>query len=218
MGAGILTGSVSERTHFVSAYEQVVAYQVPDSLSAGRVFRGSRGRLALRIKRVLRLRGDHRSMGSVLSVARTGDNGILAIREGSSEIVLYDSTGRRSGTIGSWGRGRLNFDRPKIVRVFDDSVVVWDEGSGKYLFYSVNGRFVRSRHGFAWPVLDFAVDGERLVAVSRKTETTLMLYSYDPAADSLRVLRTVLLRVNHCTDGGRSDHDLRELTLEGLGH
>lgn len=96
----------------------------------------------------------------VVTARRLSDGRIAVANTGTSEVRIFDSTGRHLSTIGRRGQGPGEFRAPWHISERGDSLLVVDIGSGyRFNIFGPGGEFVRS---FTTPVAT-ASEGTELI-------------------------------------------------------
>lgn len=157
-----------------------------DTVRVGMIFRGE-GDWLFRVTRRIRLSEERMVMSDIASVAFPNDSHFVVLASRISGIVLYDTTGRQVRTMSRRGTGPLEYDRPSLARASDDSVVVWDGGNKKFLFFDGDGESLDEITGFTWKTLDFVFRGDRILGYRAGNRTEELLYEFDGGMEKLRL-------------------------------
>jgi hypothetical protein len=87
-------------------------------------------------------------VGWIASVAAARSGTFYVADFGAQQIVVYDSVGRRTATIGRKGEGPLEFTRLLHLAWLGDTLVAYDSRSLRLTFIHPNGTLLRSA---GWP-------------------------------------------------------------------
>jgi hypothetical protein len=80
----------------------------------------------------------------VRGASRLSDGRIVVLNSGVPDFRIYDKEGRHLRTIGRRGEGPGEFQFPiHLLRLHNDSLVVWDDVVGPASVFSGDGRFIR---------------------------------------------------------------------------
>ena len=142
---------------------------------------------------------------SVVGIARLEDGRVAILSSEGSRLLLFDPSGRLSGTIGRAGEGPGEFTRPEHLQYLPpDTLVVWDYFMSSIIHFDTAGRLIRERS------IDFATMMERVPGVTGEgmelplPDGSFVAYIRVPERDTERVPGTVIrslgadfLRVGH---------------------
>ena len=139
----------------------------------------------------------------VITAHHLSDGRIAVVNTGTSEVRIFDGTGRHLSTVGRRGEGPGEFLSPWHITEIADSLVVVDIGRGyRYDVFAPNGAFVRS---FTTPVAK-GVEGTELIGWFADGTSLVRRHEYearDPQVMTPTRSQVSLFRIG--TDGSRLD-------------
>ena len=139
----------------------------------------------------------------VVTARRLSGGRIAVANTGTSEVRIFDSTGRHLSTIGRRGDGPGEFRSPWHLNQIGDSLVVVDIGRGhRYDVFAPNGELVRS---FTTPVAT-GTEGTELIGWFADGTSLVRRHEYhapDPQVTTPTRNHVSLFRIG--TDGSRLD-------------
>lgn len=72
-------------------------------------------------------------------------------------VILFDKHGNQIKKIGDKGKGPLEYQKPKIVRVHNNKIFIWDADQLKLIVYDNLGNPIREYNNFNVAIQDFKV-------------------------------------------------------------
>lgn len=113
----------------------------------------------------------------VTSVLWLGDNRLLVADAGARLVLVFDSLGRRLGTLGREGSGPGEYRTPESLALIGETIVVRDPGNARLDLFSTTGAWVGS---VALPPISgpqirlYRVPGREFYTVGVQTRDTTM--------------------------------------------
>jgi hypothetical protein len=107
---------------------------------------------------------------------RLSDGGIVALSDGSKQLLFFDGLGEFQMAVGGSGSGPGEFISPfQLSKDSSDTLVVWDRGNGRVSWFSPQGSYMRSSVPARDYVLDQIPDGFRIGGITKYVPGGLML-------------------------------------------
>ena len=125
-------------------------------------FHSDSNKLKLEITDHLTLKENQNLLSDVVSASLNNSGQFVVATDHTSGVVLYDSTGKQIRKIGDIGRGPAEYGSPGIVKLFSDTIYVWDKSLLKLLMYNLNNELLSEIADFRWAIRDFTVHGRKL--------------------------------------------------------
>jgi hypothetical protein len=157
------------------------------------VYHGDRKFLQLREVKRITLLENMIPISDAKTIAFFNNSEMIIGAKNVARLVRYDSQGKQLHVIGKWGNGPGEYGKPEVIKVFSDTLIVWDAQNHKYLFYDNRGSFIREEAGFQYALYDFAYYNNFIV-------------SYTARKDQLVVARNLKTRRERYTGSGSVDH------------
>lgn len=116
----------------------------------------------LRLTETWVIQGDAAGLFRAHSAALARDGRVYVANAGTAEVRVFDSSAEPTAVFGSEGEGPDQFTYMTWLTLIEDSVAVFDAGSGHLKFFSTEGRFLSSQplapsgetSGVAWGAVD----------------------------------------------------------------
>ena len=152
---------------------------------------GVQGKLVLRMAQEVPLSEEIELLGNVWRGDVTRE-GLVVLADGNGAVIKYDQQGRQIARIGSFGEGPFEYENPIHLHVYGDTVIVWNAGNSKFIFYDIEGTPIREITGFKEAVKGFAYHDGRLFMHLGGQLRAHMMAVYDVERDAF--VRTFAVR------------------------
>lgn len=95
--------------------------------------------------------------GNIESFDFIDDEHFVVATSKPSDVIIFDRSGQQVKKIGRIGRGPFEYQNPKIIRVHNDKIFVWDADFLKLIVYDNLGNSIKEYGGFKVGIDDFIV-------------------------------------------------------------
>jgi hypothetical protein len=95
--------------------------------------------------------------GNIESFDFIDDNHFVVTTSKPSDIIIFNKKGQQVKKIGSIGRGPFEYQKPKITKVHNDKIFVWDADFLKLIVYDNQGNPIKEYGGFKVAIEDFKI-------------------------------------------------------------
>lgn len=91
------------------------------------------------------------------------DKDFFIVSSNNGSCVIYNKSGIQTLSLSYIGKGPFEFMKPYIVKAYNDTIVVWDAGSMKFIFYTKDGDPIKEITGFSEGISDFVCFNKKIV-------------------------------------------------------
>lgn len=95
--------------------------------------------------------------GNIESFDFIDSNHIVVATSKPSSVIIFNINGQQVKEIGDSGRGAFEYQKPKIVKVHNNKIFIWDAGQLKLLVFDKEGNSIAEHTGFKQAVNDIAL-------------------------------------------------------------
>ena len=99
-------------------------------------------------------------------------------------VYLYDFNGKQLSQIGISGRAQYEYNRPSIVRVYDNKIYVWSSATLKFIEYDSDGTPI-AEYEYNSAVTDFRVSEDEIFIYTAGRKVANIIDVYDKSSETV---------------------------------
>jgi hypothetical protein len=116
-----------------------------------------KGNASLEYEKISSLNEDLFLFGNIESFNFIDDEHFVVTTSKPSDVIIFNKNGQQVKKIGNIGRGPFEYQKPKITRVYNNKIFVWDDDFLKLIVYDKDGNSIKEYGGFKVAIEDFIV-------------------------------------------------------------